>query len=134
MGVALGGASPISQGGPKPCPGSAWSFSAMCVVSTNTVPVPHKPSMITMTKAASISVKRDGRFMPLKCLHSPSSSLVIELGEAVADAVYHVDVAGVVGVVFDFAPQILVMCINGPFVALEAVIVHALDELGPGEW
>ena len=47
---------------------------------------------------------------------------VVEFGETVADAVYHLDVAGVVGVVFDLAPQVLDMGVDGAVVALEAVL------------
>src|SRR5437867_7616620 len=115
--------------------------------STNTVPVQHKPSTITVTKAVSISAKRDGRFildfgfwildlhsMPPKSKIQSCLLLVVELGEAVADAVHHLNVAGVVGVVFDLAPQVLDVRVNRTVVALETAVVHALDQLGASEW
>src|SRR5438093_12179052 len=59
--------------------------------------------------------------------------LLVRFSEAIAYAIHHLDVPWAVWVVFDLAAQVLDMRVDRAVIALEAVIVHALDQLGAGE-
>src|SRR6185312_7726034 len=57
----------------------------------------------------------------------------LDLGDAIADGVYHLDEARAGGIVLELSPDVLDVRVDRALVAVEGDAVHRVEELRPGE-